>query len=184
MRKIILSEAEIADICKLIGGQLSTRYRFNDDPPILIGVMKGAIPFLTKLLEEMDIPVLIDYVRISSYNGTESSGTVVLKNDISLDIKNRDVVLVEDIVDSGISMVFLVDYLKKKYNPKSIITVSLLDKKINRKVPFELDYYGKEVGEGFLMGFGLDYCELYRNTKYVFIPDQEEIESWNKILHK
>ena len=184
MRKIILSEEEINDICKLIGGQLSTRYRFNEEPPIIIGVMKGAIPFLTKLVEEMDIPLLLDYVRISSYNGTESSGTVVLKTDISLDIRNRDVVLVEDIVDSGISMVFLVDYLKKKYNPKSIITVSLLDKKINRKVPFKLDYYGKEVGEGFLMGFGLDYCELYRNTKYVFIPDEEEIESWNKILKK
>ena len=79
-------------------------------------------------------------------------------------------------------MIFLVDYLKKKYQPNSIVTVSLLDKKINRKAPFELDYAGKEVGEGFLMGYGLDYNELYRNTKYIFIPDQEEIASWDEIL--
>lgn len=184
MRKIILNEEEIKSICKLIANQLSTRFRFSDYPPVMIGVMKGAIPFLNDLVMEMDIPLQIDYLRISSYNGTESTGTVVLNNDISLDIKNRDVVIVEDIVDSGISMEFLVDYLNKKYQPHSITTVALLDKKINRKNKFKLDYYGKEVGEGFLMGYGLDYYDLYRNTKYIFIPDQEEIDSWNKLLGK
>ena len=182
MRNIILSEDEICSICKLLGQQLSTRYRFNDKPPVFIGVMKGALPFLMDLIKEIDIPIILDFVQLKSYNGTESTGTVVLKNDISVEIKGRDVVIVEDIVDSGISMVFLVDYLKKKYQPKSIVTVSLLDKKVNRKVPFKLDYYGKEVGEGFLMGYGLDYYELYRNTKYVFIPDSEEIASWDEIL--
>lgn len=182
MRKIILTEEEIKSICQLIGKQLSTRFRFSEYPPVLIGVMKGALPFLNDLSMEMDIPLQLDYVRISSYNGTESTGTVTLNNDISLNIKDRDIVIVEDIVDSGISMEFLVDYLQKKYQPNSITTVALLDKKINRKNNFVLDYYGKEVGEGFLMGYGLDYYDLYRNTKYVFIPDQEEIDSWNKIL--
>ena len=183
MRKIILSEEEISSICKLIGKQLSTRFRFSDYPPVVIGVMKGATPFLMDLVMEMDIPLQIDFCQLSSFNGTESTGTVVLKHDISLNIKDRDVIVVEDIVDSGISMEFLVDYLKKKYQPKSITTVALLDKKVNRKNDFQLDYYGKEVGEGFLMGYGLDYYDLFRNTKYVFIPDQEEIDSWNKILH-
>ena len=184
MRKIILTEEEISSICQLLGKQLSTRFRFNDDPPVMIGVMKGAVPFLIDLVEEMDIPLMMDFVQVSSFNGTESTGTVVLKKDVTIDIRNKDIVIVEDIVDSGISMVFLVDYLKKKYQPKSITTVALLDKKINRKVKFTLDYYGKEVGEGFLMGYGLDYCELYRNTKYVFIPDEEEIHSWDEILKK
>ena len=175
MRKIILTEEEISSICQLIGKQLSTRFRFNDDPPVMIGVMKGAVPFLIDLVEEMDIPLMMDFVQVSSFNGTESTGTVVLKKDVTIDIRNKDIV---------ISMVFLVDYLKKKYQPKSITTVALLDKKINRKVKFTLDYYGKEVGEGFLMGYGLDYCELYRNTKYVFIPDEEEIHSWDEILKK
>jgi hypoxanthine phosphoribosyltransferase len=184
MRNIILSEDEIRSICKLLGQQLSTRYRFNEKPPVFIGVMKGALPFLMDLIKEVDIPIIIDFVQLKSYNGTESTGTVSLKKDVSVNLKDRDVIIVEDIVDSGISMVFLVDYLKKKYQPNSIVTVSLLDKKINRKAPFELDYAGKEVGEGFLMGYGLDYNELYRNAKYVFIPDQEEINSWDEILKK
>ena len=183
MRNIILKEEEISSICKLIGKQLSTRFRFSDYPPVVVGVMKGALPFMMDLVMEMDIPVQLDFVQLASWNGTESTGTVILKHDVTLDIKNRDVIIVEDIVDSGISMEFLIDYLNKKYQPHSIVTVALLDKKINRKNNFELDYYGKEVGEGFLMGYGLDYYDLYRNTKYVFIPDQEEIDSWNKILH-
>ena len=183
MRKIVLTEEEIHSICKLIGHQISTRYRFNDHPPVLVGVMKGAVPFLMDLVQEIDIPLQYDFVQVSSYNGTESTGTVVLKSDVTLDIRDRDIIIVEDIVDSGISMVYLVDHLQKKYQPRSIVTLALLDKKCNRKVPFELDYAGKEVGEGFLMGYGLDYHDLYRNTKYVFIPDQEEIDSWNKILN-
>ena len=182
MRDIILSEQEIRSICQLLGKQLSTRYRFNDQPPVFIGVMKGAIPFMMDLIQEVDIPLTLDFVQLCSYNGTESTGTVVLKTDVSTDIRGKDIVIVEDIVDSGISMVFLVDYLKKKYQPKSVVTVALLDKKVNRKTPFTLDYYGKEVGEGFLMGYGLDYHELYRNTRYIFIPDQDEISSWDEIL--
>ena len=182
MRDIILSEQEIRYICQFLGKQLSTRYRFNEKPPVFIGVMKGALPFMMDLIQEIDIPLTLDFVQLSSFNGTESTGTVVLKTDVSTDIRGKDVVIVEDIVDSGISMVFLVDYLKKKYQPKSIITVALLDKKINRKIPFTLDYYGKEVGEGFLMGYGLDYKELYRNTRYIFIPTEDEIASWDEIL--
>ena len=99
MRKIILSNEQIQDICELIGSQLATRYRFNDTPPVFIGVMKGAIPFLSDLVCHCNIPLLIDYIQIGSYNGTESTGTVILKKDVSLDIRNRDIVIVEDIVD-------------------------------------------------------------------------------------
>ena len=183
MRKIILSNEDIQNICKLIGSQLSTRYRFNDTPPVFIGVMKGAIPFLTDLVNHCDIPLFIDYIQIGSYNGTESTGTVILKKDVTLDIRNKDIVIVEDVVDSGISMNFLVDYFNKKYQPKSIVTVALLDKKSNRKIPFELDFYGKEVGNEFLMGYGLDYNDLWRNTKEVFVPSQDEVDEWDRILN-
>ncbi|MDD6302744.1 MAG: hypoxanthine phosphoribosyltransferase [Bacillales bacterium] len=181
MRKIVLSNEEIQKICKRIGEQLSTRYRFNELPPIIIGVMKGAIPFLVDLVNNMDIPLLIDYIQIGSYNGTESTGTVIIKKDVSLDIQNRDIVIVEDIIDSGISMNFLIDYFNKKYSPKSIITVSLLDKKCNRKIRFDVDYAGFEVENYFLLGYGLDYNDLGRNTNYVFIPDKEEIAEWDRI---
>lgn len=184
MRKILVTEEEIQSICKLLGQQLATRYRFNEKPPVFIGVMKGALPFMMDLVKEIDIPLILDFVQISSYFGTETTGNVILKSDITTNIKDRDVVIVEDVVDTGISMNYLINYLNKKYQPKSIVTVSLFDKKINRKTPFTVDYVGKEVGNEFLMGYGLDYNELYRNTKYVFIPDQEEIKSWDDILNK
>jgi hypoxanthine phosphoribosyltransferase len=184
MRKVILTNEEIQNICELIGSQLATRYRFNDTAPIFVGVMKGAIPFLTDLVCHCNIPLLIDYIQIGSYNGTESTGTVILKKDVSLDIRNRDIIIVEDIVDSGISMNFLVDYFTKKYQPKSIVTVALLDKKINRKIPFELDYFGIEVGNEFLMGYGLDYNDLWRNTREVFVPSPEEVKEWDEFLRK
>ena len=182
MKKIVLSYEEIQKRCKLIGEQLATRYRFNDTPPVFIGVMKGAIPFLTDLVSYVDIPLIIDYIQVGSFNGTESTGTVVLKKDVSQDVRNRDIVIVEDIVDSGISMTFLVDYFKRKYQPKSVVTVALLDKKCNRKVPFELDYSGEIVQNEFLMGYGLDYRDLYRNTRYVFVPTEEEIKTWDELL--
>ena len=182
MRKTILTYDEIQKRCKLIGEQLATRYRFNDTPPVFIGVMKGAIPFLTDLVTYVDVPLIIDYIQVGSFNGTESTGTVILKKDVTQDVRNRDIIIVEDIVDSGISMTFLVDYFKRKYQPKSIVTVALLDKKCNRKVPFELDYYGEEVGNEFLMGYGLDYRDLYRNTRYIFVPDKEEIKKWDELL--
>jgi hypoxanthine phosphoribosyltransferase len=184
MRKVVLTNDEIQKICKLIGNQLATRYRFNEHPPVFIGVMKGAIPFMMDLIKNVDIPLFIDFMQVSSYNGTESTGTVIIKKDLSLDIKDQDVVIIEDIVDSGISMNFLVDYLKRKYQPKSIVTVALLDKRIARKIPFELDYRGLEVEGGFLVGYGLDYNELFRNTTEIFIPDQEEIASWDLLLKK
>lgn len=180
MRTIVLSNEEIQKITKRIADQLATRYRFNDYPPIVIGVMKGALPFMTDLVSKMDIPLLVDYIQIGSYNGTETTGTVILKKDVTLDINGRDIVIVEDIVDSGISMNYLVDYFKKKYNPASLVTVTLLDKKCNRKVPFEVDYYGYEVQNQFLMGYGLDYNEIGRNLNYVYIPDAEEIAAWDK----
>ena len=184
MRKTILTNEEIQDICELIGSQLATRYRFNDTPPVFIGVMKGAIPFLSDLVCHCNIPLFIDYIQIGSYNGTESTGTVILKKDVSLDIRNKDIVIVEDVVDSGISMNFLIDYFQKKYQPKSIVTVALLDKKSNRKIPFEVDYFGKEVGNEFLMGYGLDYNDLWRNTREVFVPTPDEVKEWDAILNK
>ena len=184
MRKTILTSEQIQNICELIGSQLATRYRFNDAPPIFIGVMKGAIPFLNDLVNHCNIPLFIDYIQIGSYNGTESTGTVILKKDVSLDIRNKDIIIVEDVVDSGISMNFLVDYFQKKYQPKSIVTVALLDKKSNRKIPFELDYYGIEVGNEFLMGYGLDYNDLWRNTREVFVPSMDEVAEWDEIIKK
>ncbi len=182
MRKTLLSHEDILKICSTIASQLSTRYRFSEHPPVFIGVMKGAIPFLQDLISHVDIPLYVDYIQISSYEGTNTTGSIALKKDISIDIKDRDVIIVEDCVDTGISMNFLVDYFKRKYQPKSLITVALIDKQGNRKMPFNVDYAGYVAGSEFLVGYGLDYYELFRNVPEIFIPDAEEVDSWNKLL--
>jgi hypoxanthine phosphoribosyltransferase len=184
MRKTLLSHEDILKICSNIGSQLSTRYRFSEHPPVFIGVMKGAIPFLQDLVSHVDIPLYVDYIQISSYEGTSTTGTIALKKDISIDIKDRDVIIVEDCVDTGISMNFLVDYFKRKYQPKSLITVALIDKQGNRKMPFSVDYVGYVAGSEFLVGYGLDYYELFRNVPEIFIPDSEEVASWDALLRK
>lgn len=181
MDNVILSEEEIKSITHLIGQQLSTRFRFNDLPPIIIGTMDEALPFTTDLVNEITIPLLQDYIQVGSIDKTSTFGTV-LKKDVSLDITNRDIVIVGNVVDTGIQMSYLVDYLKNKYRPASITTVALIDKKANRKVPFTLDYYGKEItSDFFVVGYGLDYHGFGRNSKTVYIPTEAEISLWNSL---
>ncbi len=184
MKKIILSENEILEICKSIAHQLENKYKFSDSIPVFVGVMKGAIPFMMDLLKVYTLPVMIDFIQVSSYNGTESTGTIVLKKDVSLNLKDKDVVLVEDIVDSGLTMNFLKEFILKKYSPKSITTVALLDKKCQRKIPFELDYIGKEIPNEFVIGYGLDYNDLGRNVPFVFVPEEKEIREYDLALQK
>jgi hypoxanthine phosphoribosyltransferase len=179
MEKVILCEEEIKSITSLIGQQLSTRFRFNDSPPIIIGLIEDSLPFTTDLVNEMNIPLLQDYIQIGSINGSQHLGTM-LKKDVSLDIYKKDVVIVATVVDTGIQMQYLSDYLMNKYKPTSITTVALIDKKANRKVPFNLDYYGKEINtDSFLVGYGLDYRGFGRNSKIVYIPTSAEIKSWD-----
>ena len=183
MKRTILSEEEIQTICSMIGRQLSSRYRFNEEAPVAICVMNGAVPFAGDLLKNVNIPIIIDYIQLSTYRNVESNGNVVIQKDISTNLQNKDVIIIEDIVDSGISINFLIDYISKKYHPKSIVTVSLLSRISKRKVSVKLDYCGKEIDEdSFLVGYGLDYKNMFRNIGYVFVPDQQEIEEWNKLI--
>lgn len=183
MKRTILSEEEIQTICSMIGRQLSSRYRFNEEAPVAICVMNGAVPFAGDLLKNVNIPLIIDYIQLSTYRNVESNGNVVIQKDISTNLQNKDVIIIEDIVDSGISINFLIDYISKKYRPKSIVTVSLLSRISKRKVSVKLDYCGKEIDEdSFLVGYGLDYKNMFRNVGYVFVPDQQEIEEWNKLI--
>lgn len=182
MRKIILSDVQIKEICERIGNQLTEKFKDCKVPPVFVGVMKGAIPFMTELINHVNVPLTTDYIRVKSWNGLGSTGEVNLCKDLDQDVTGKDVVVVEDVIDSGLSIDFLIKFLKEKHHPKSITIVTLLDKKVARKVNVPIDYYGIEVGNEFLMGFGLDYYDLYRNTNYVFVPDMEEVASWDEIL--
>lgn len=181
MNQIILSEKEIKDITIELGKKFTEMYKNDPLPPIFVGVMKGALPFMMDLVRQIDCPVLLDFVQVSSYLGTESTGVIKLKKDVSLDLKNRRVMIIEDIIDSGYTLVWLKEYLEKTYAPKEILTCALLDKKCKRKVNFDCDFVGKEIGDYFIVGYGLDYDEFFRNEKEVFIPSKEQIQAIDKL---
>ena len=184
MKKIILTNEQIVEICKKMAEELHSRLKDAKKLPIFIGVMKGALPFMMELIKHYNGDMLIDFIQVSSFQGTESTGTILLKRDVTMDLRGRDIVIVEDIVDTGFTMNYLVKYLDESYAPHSITTVALLDKKCKRKMPFELDLYGLEIGDEFVVGFGFDYDELHRNVPYIFVPNQEEIPEWNELLKK
>lgn len=182
MKEIILSTEDIQAICKEIAGKLEEKFKNNETAPIFIGVLNGATPFFMDLLKYYHGVCKIDFMQASSYSGTNSTGVIHLSKDISEDIKNKDVVLIEDVVDTGLTINYLKQYIQIKYQPRSISVVCLVDKKALRRVDFNVDYYGYTLRDNkFLIGYGLDYKGLARNYNYIFVPDVEEIEYWDKM---
>lgn len=185
MKEIVLSESEIQEVVKSCAEKLKERFKDSDQVPIFIGVLKGALPFMFDLMKYYDLPVVEDFIQVSSYSGVESTGVIHLKKDVSEDIKNKDIVLIEDIVDTGTTLNYLKQYLQIKYQPRSITICSLLDKKPLRKVDLEADIVGVSLTKNqFLVGYGLDYYEICRNINYVFVPDEEDLKTWNEIIEK
>ena len=138
------------------------RIDYQDRQLVAIGILKGAFIFLADLIRYMNIPLEVDFIRLASYGAmTESSGSITVTKDIELSIANKDVLVVEDIVDSGITMAWLLDHLRRK-NPNSLKTCVCIDKRERREQSVFIDYVGIEVAEGFLVGYGLDYSEQYR----------------------
>ncbi|PIP08106.1 MAG: hypoxanthine phosphoribosyltransferase [Syntrophobacteraceae bacterium CG23_combo_of_CG06-09_8_20_14_all_50_8] len=133
---------------------------------IVIGILKGAFIFMADLIRCLSIPCRVDFVRLASYGaGASSSGKVVMTKDIETSIKDRDILIVEDIVDTGLTLSFLVDWLKER-TPRTIRVCAFLDKRKRRKAPFEADYVGFVIDDGFIVGYGLDF-----NEKARFLPD-------------
>lgn len=163
----ILSRAEIAQKVKGIAQQISKDYAEKD--LCIIGVLNGVFVFLADLVRELTIAVQIDFVRLASYgSGTASSGTVRITKDIELDIKNRDVLIVEDIVDSGLTVAFLLEYLER-FHPKSVKVCAFIDKTERREVEVPIDYVGHVVEKkGFLVGYGLDFDQKYRQLPQLY----------------
>jgi hypoxanthine phosphoribosyltransferase len=150
-------------------GELATEIDswYPGEPPILIGVLNGAIVFMTELMQEMKIPVSVDFMAVSSYgSSTRSSGIVQILKDLSVSIEGRDVVVVEDIVDSGLTLQYLLDVLARR-NPKSLRVVALLRKVKASALAVQVDLVGFEIPDEFVVGFGLDYAGLYRNLPYI-----------------
>ncbi|MBP3731790.1 MAG: hypoxanthine phosphoribosyltransferase [Bacilli bacterium] len=184
-REIVLSEQEIQDICNDFGKRLTEELKNEEKTPLFLGVMKGALNFMFDLIKRIDRPIYTDFIQISSYAGVQSTGKINLKKDFDMDIKDRTVVVVEDVVDTGISMKYLIDHLNENYQPKRIIICALFDKEYARCEDIKIDYCGKVLKENsFLVGYGLDYNELERNVPYVYIAKPEDIDRWNEEIQK
>lgn len=172
--EILLSEDEIEQKVIELGEQLTEKHRGHD--VLLVGVLRGCIAFISDLMREIDFPVEIDFLAVSSYGQTsQSSGVVRVLKDLNEDIEDRHVILVEDIVDSGLTLNYLMGYLKAR-QPASIDTCVLLDKPYRREVEVDVDYTGFEVPDKFLVGYGLDYAQKYRNLPYIATIKDEVVE--------
>ena len=163
--KKIISVAEIREKVKELGARIDNDYQGK--VPLFVCILKGAYVFMSDLLRELNIPCEIDFMCISSYNNSaETSGVVRLVKDLTFDIQKRDVLIIEDIVDTGLTLDYIVKNLKLRL-PKSLKVCVLLDKTDARKVDISLDYVGFKVPNVFLVGYGLDFKEHYRNLPYV-----------------
>ena len=162
----VLKREDIDEAVGSLARQISSDHQDNE--LILIGVLKGAFVFLADLVRRISVPVKVDFVRLASYGPSMStSGQVRLTKDVEIDIKEKDIVIVEDIVDTGISLNYLVKHLDRK-QPRSIKICTLLDKHERREIDIEIEYVGHRVKEGFLVGYGLDYAEAYRNLPAIY----------------
>ena len=171
---VLYSEEKIAEIVKKIGAEISEDYK--DKNLLLVSVLKGSVAFMTDLMREITIPCEIDFMAVSIYgSGTKSSGTVRILKDLDRDITGYDLLIVEDILDSGKTLSFLIDVLYTK-NPASIRICTLFDKPERRQVDIFPDYKGLLVPDEFIVGYGLDYNEKYRNLPFIGVLKREVYE--------
>jgi len=164
--QILLTEEQIATRVAELGRRISEDYAGR--PVTLVSVLKGSLPFMADLMRAIDLPLRIDLMEVSSYGGgaTESSGLVRILKDLSATIEREDVLIVEDIIDTGLTLNYLVRYLRGK-NPATLRICTLLDKPARRLVEIPVDYIGFTIPDQFVVGYGLDYGELYRNLRFV-----------------
>ncbi|WP_312115951.1 hypoxanthine phosphoribosyltransferase [Brevibacillus reuszeri] len=171
IEKILLSEKEIADKVQELGKTLAAEYR--DKNPLVICVLKGAVVFMADLIRHMDIPCEMDFMAVSSYgSGTETSGQVKILKDLDASVQSRHVLVVEDIMDSGLTLSRLLELLRHR-EAASVKVVTLLNKPERRKVDLSPDYSGYDIPDEFVVGYGLDYSEKYRNLPYIGVLKPE-----------
>lgn len=172
VEKVLVSEEDIANMVKRLGAQISEDYKGKD--LVLIAVLRGAVVFMGDLMRAIDTDLAIDFMAVSSYgNGTKSSGTVRIIKDLDIDIKDRDVLIVEDILDSGLTLKYLMANLASR-GPASLEVCTFLWKDVEGKqAAIDPKYVGTHCPDEFVVGYGLDYAEHYRNLPYVGILKPE-----------
>lgn len=171
IKKILYTEEEIIAKTKELGQKLTQDYAGKN--PLLVGILKGSVPFMAELMKHIDTHIEVDFMVVSSYHGgTTSSGEVKILKDVDTNVEGRDIIFVEDIIDTGRTLKYLRDMFKYR-QAKSVQIVTLFDKPEGRQVEIEADYVCYDVPNEFIVGFGLDYAENYRNLPYVGVLKEE-----------
>lgn len=171
IKKVLVSHDEITEAAKKLGAQLTKDYAGKN--PILVGILKGSIPFMAELVKHIDTHIEMDFMMVSSYHGgTASSGVINIKQDVTQDIKGRHVLFVEDIIDTGQTLKNLRDMFKER-EAASVKIATLLDKPEGRVVEIEADYTCFTIPNEFVVGYGLDYKENYHNLPYIGVLKEE-----------
>ena len=170
IERVLLTREDIQNKVAEIGKKITVD--FADKNPIFIGVLKGCFIFMADLMRNVDIQCSMDFMAVSSYSGTTSTGAVKINKDLSQDIAGRHLILVEDILDSGVTLNYLKNYLQVR-QPASVHIATLLDKPARRKADIYADYSCFDVPDAFVVGYGLDYNEHYRNLPYIGILKPE-----------
>jgi len=173
--EVLVDEGAIEMKVRELGARIAEDYRGRD--LVLVSILKGALPFLADLMRQIPLPLALDFLEVSSYgDATESSGVVRILKDIKNPIDGRDVLVVEDILDTGQTLAFVVEHLRSQ-RPASVRICTLLDKPARRVVPIEIDYRGFEIADKFVVGYGLDYAERYRNLPFIGVLKPEVYRS-------
>lgn len=169
-RKILFSREKIATEVRRIGQEISREY--GDQEIMLVGVLKGSFLFIADLIREIQSPTVVDFVRLASYgSGTQTSGIIEFRKELEMPIRDRDVIIVEDIVDSGYTLECLYNKLLLQ-KPRSLKVCTLIDKRARREVDIEADYVGISMDDGFIIGYGLDHGERYRNLPDIYLVEE------------
>lgn len=177
IKKVLIDENELKAIVKRLGAEITADYLGKD--VLLIGILKGSVIFMADLMREIDVPCNIDFMAVSSYgNGTESSGRVKINKDLDNDIQGKDIIIIEDILDSGKTLYYIRDILSAR-KPASIKICTLFDKPERREADIKADYVGSLVPNEFIVGYGLDYSEYYRNLPFIGVLKEEVYENNN-----
>ncbi len=171
IKEVLFSKEEISNKVKELAEQINNDYKGKK--VLCIGILKGSVVFLSDIIRELKGEVEIDFMAVSSYgNSTTSSGIVRILKDLNYDIEGRDVVIIEDIIDTGVTLKYLCEYLTAR-KPNSLKICCLLDKPERRKADIKADYIGFQIPDYFVVGYGIDYAEMFRQLPYIGVPKEE-----------
>ena len=173
IKEILVSEEQIKERSKELGAEITRDYKEKGSAPVVVGLLRGSVPFLAELIKYIELDIIYDFMDVTSYVGTKSTGDIRILKDLETSVEDKDILIVEDIVDSGKTVAAVKELLKRR-GAREVKVAALLDKPAGRKIDIEADYTGFVVGNYFVVGFGLDYNQHYRALPFVGVLNDDQ----------